>query len=438
MSTKDQSEASQDPDNQRYCAERGYSVAETYTVHGKSAFHDGELDGDWGKVVDDVKSGRIKVVVIWKVDRLDRQNIMHAVPMVNMVLKAGGRVEFSTQPYIDLTNSAGRMAFGNFCEMAFEESRIKSERVTAKHTALRSAGSFIGRAPWGYVIVTRDASGKTIVPTAEGLRLVPEIFRRVIKGQSLATVAAWLEAETGRSWWPRTIGTMIRNTAYAGYCRDVSGKTTHRCEPLVDAATFRRAGLALDTRPKRGPQTAAGRALLAGVCFCPRCPERSPMYKIVPRGGVPYYRCSGRGSQRKGCGNMLPLAKVDATVHRFMSDWTEPVMVRTLVPGHDHSAETEAIKFELRQLDPDAADYDSQHAALRSRLAELKALPSVPDSWADTDTGQTYAGRWAEQGKQGNAERTAWLASAGLSVWASADAIEVRRADGFVLRASFV
>jgi DNA invertase Pin-like site-specific DNA recombinase len=58
----------------RHCEERGYEIAKTYTVHGKSAFK-GEQDPSWRRVVKDVKAGKIQVVVIWLVDRLDRQNI---------------------------------------------------------------------------------------------------------------------------------------------------------------------------------------------------------------------------------------------------------------------------------------------------------------------------------------------------------------------------
>ena len=101
---------------------------------------------------------------------------------------------------------------------------------------IRAEGGFTGRAPWGYEI-TGPKYAKTIVPTEEGRRLVPEIYARVIKGESLATIGEWLEAETGREWWPRTIGTMIRNPVYRGAQHDAAGRVIYRCEALVDAAT---------------------------------------------------------------------------------------------------------------------------------------------------------------------------------------------------------
>jgi DNA invertase Pin-like site-specific DNA recombinase len=433
VSTTGQDETSQLPDNTAWIRSHDYTDEAQYVVHGHSAFKGNRaFDKAWNQVISDMRSGKIRVLVVWKSDRIDRK--LNTFAMLKEVVDAGGRVEFVTQPHLnDLTTMGGRISLKVQEEIAYAESKDKSDRIRIKHSALRAQGSFIGRAPWGYVIITR-AGLKTISPTEEGLRLVPEIFGRVIKGESLADISAWLEAETGRSWWPRTLGQMIRNRAYTGYCQDSEGRTIHTCEAMVDAATFRRAGEALDTRPKRGPQDVQNRALLAGVTFCPSCPGNSPMYRISTRSGL-YYRCSGRGSQRKGCGNMIRLDKTDATVHRFMADLNLPIMARKLVPGHSHEAEIEEVKFLLRQLDPDAEDYDSQHAALRSRLAELKALPSVPDHWEDVPTGQTYAQRWAEQD---NAERGAWLKSVELSVWADSDAIEIRDWDGSRLRTSFI
>lgn len=442
VSTTGQDETNQLPDNTAWIKSHSYTEGPQYVVHGKSAFKGNrKFDETWAQVIADMKAGVIRVLVVWKQDRIDRK--LNTFQMLQQVVDAGGRVEFVTQPHLnDLTTMGGRISLKVQEEIAHAESKDKSDRIRIKHSALRAQGSFVGRAPWGYAIITRDGI-KTIAPTEEGLRLIPEMFSLCIAGESLSAISAWLEQETGRSWWPRTIGTMLRNPAYMGYCQDGEGLTIHRCEAIVDAAMFKRVGEALDTRPKRGPQDTQGRALLAGVAFCPACSGDSPMYRITTRSGV-FYRCSGRGTRRKGCGNMIRLDKMDATVHRFMADLDLPIMARKLIPGHNHEAEIEAVKFELRQLDPDADDYDSRHIELRQKLTLLKMTPAVPDAWEDVSTGHTYAQRWAGQD---NAERGTWMKSAGLSVWAATewedgkclgDAIEIRDRDGFRLRTSFV
>lgn len=428
VSGSGQDEQSQLPDCTKHCTDHDYEVRKVYTVHGKSAYH-GAQDPDWQKVIADLQAGIIRVVVIWKVDRLDRRNVLHAVPMVNAALGAGGRIEFATQPYIDLTTMPGRMAFANLCEMAHEESRVKSDRITSKHEMIRSNGALVGRPPWGYVSAG-ERYAREIVPTEEGRIYIPQIFQRVIDGESLATVAAWLAGETGRPWWPRTIGGIIRCPTYAGRrCQQDPrtkkyGKTLLRCEALVPADVWKRANDNLDARPGRGKGGAAKRerAMLAEVVFCGVC--AGPMYRITPAnkrkdGSVQktdYYRCSGKGPIRKGCGVMVRCENLDALVNDAMADMDKPIMETRFIPGHNHDAEIEDVRFEIKQLgtlDLPDDEYDRRLAELRAERDRLASLPSVPDSYEQVDTGQTYAGKWAGLGM---AERGSWLRSAGVRV----------------------
>ncbi len=143
VSSGGQDEENQVPEVERYCADHGYTISRKYEVHGKSAFKR-EHYPDWEKLVRDASDGAFSVVVIWKVDRLDRENLMHAVPMVNMLLETGARVEFVTQS-IDLTTMAGRMAFAMYCETAHAESETKRDRTRIGHDRSRSEGGTIGR-----------------------------------------------------------------------------------------------------------------------------------------------------------------------------------------------------------------------------------------------------------------------------------------------------
>ncbi len=307
----------------------------------------------------------------------------------------------------------------------------KSKHLPSR-SALRTTGSAVrARSSAGRHSGTSPRARRTaaqLTATDEGRAYVPEIFARVIAGESLGAIARWLDAEgvaptSGNKWWSRSLGLLVRNATYAGRrTDDAAGKTIHKCEALVDAATFRRAGEALDGRPKRGPANADGRAMLAGVLSCPRCDD-SPMYRINAggrgRGGADYYRCSGRGSQRRGCGNMVLLAAADALVSQWAANFDGPVMERRLVPGTDHAAELAEVKAEMRDLVlRDLADdeMDAELAALRAERDRLAALPATADRVEWTDTGETYAGQWAALD---GPERGAWLRQLGVRVMAA-------------------
>ena len=79
--------------------------------------------------------------------------------------------------------------------------------------------------------------------------------------------------------------------------------------PVPPALTFARVPEALAGRGKRGPRgEPQARAMLKGAIRCPDC-EGAPMNKLTCRasskhgsGTYTYYRCTGTGSRRKGCG----------------------------------------------------------------------------------------------------------------------------------------
>ena len=316
-----------------------------------------------------------------------------------------------------------------------EEIRERSMRAQDE---LRERGKLVGRPSFGYV----SAGVKydhTIIPTEEGRRLVPEIFGRCIDGQSLATIAAWLSVETGRAWWPRTVGTIIRNPTYMGRrCQQdpktkTYGKMLLRCEPLVDAATFARAGKALDSRPKRGHVDPANRPMLSGVLACPVCAD-SPMYRL----NTGYYRCTGRGADRRGCGNMVRAEVVDAAVDQLIIEWFgTPVMAHQVIPGNEAriAARLEEIRFEIRQLgsaDLDDGEYDRRLAGLRAERDQVKAAEVVPDRVELTDTGEVYSELWTRTPVP---ERGPWLARHGFRVTASKAQVKVIQGE-YVVTAS--
>jgi DNA invertase Pin-like site-specific DNA recombinase len=405
-----QSEADQLPDINGYCDDRGYTKAKPYEVHGKSAYK-GAQDPYWREVVKDIQDGVIDVVVCWMVDRLDRQNILHAIPMVLAVLDAGGRVEFSEQPECNLDASSPTIddevkAFSDRIHAANQESKIKSKRVLKAHRRRREAGSAIGRAPWGYEIicdVCKEAPSKPrckdhkklFVPTDIGRNYIPLIFARITSGESLRSIAAWLTAEgvpttNGKPWNEGYLGNrLIRNPIYYGQRRNAGHLET---EGLLTYDKWLEANAALTSRGKLGRDTVVHeKALLSPVCGNPACDATgrhpSPMYRIFTgKDRQAYYRCTGSGPQRKGCGNMIPVAELDEIViDAMLADLMNDHVERVFIPGNDRSGEIG--KLRQQAMDAYASGDKSRFLTLDAQADELAALPSVAPHWEDKETG---------------------------------------------------
>lgn len=385
VSSGGQDEANQEPDTERYCQERGYEVVERYVVHARSAFH-GRHQADIDRALADMQAGKYTVLVVWHSDRLERREGKALLDLLAQFHAAGGRIESVQEPTLGQLDFGGQVMTFITGLMNHEKSLHISEQVKIAHDRIRANGAALGRPPWGYVSAG-EKYNRTIIPTAEGKRYIPEIFQRVADGESLESVCAWLRTEVDRKWWTRSLWVIIRNPSYCGRRTNSQGVTVAKCEALVDADLWLRANKALVAKPGRRGPASGDRAMLTSVLFCGDCADNgitSPMYRI--RGGNKrkwtYYYCRGTGSERRSCGLLIPLAETDATVVDWLSTLSAPRMVPTLIKGSSHYAELADIQIELAELPRRGLsddDEDAERARLRAERKRLEALKDVPD-----------------------------------------------------------
>jgi len=272
--------------------------------------------------------------------------------------------------------------------MAHEYIVHLTEQVKISHNRIKANGGVgPGGIPWGYKVIG-EKYNKRMVPTEECKKYVPQMFERCIAGQSCRIIALWLDAEgvkptRGEIWNDNSVWGMLQNMAYAGRRQDegpprTTGKkspsrknrrTIMTCEAVITMDTYRRAQEALHKRPPAGPYKEP--PLLVGL-KCARCASRgidSPMYRMRK-----YYRCFGRGTRRKSCGNMIPMDQLDMVVIvRVFTTSTEPYQTKVWVPGKNWDAEIADTLQSLHELDPiDDEDYDERHAELIAKLREYK------------------------------------------------------------------
>jgi site-specific DNA recombinase len=423
VSTGGQDEANQEPDIDGWCKDNGYVVRRTYTLRGKSASK-GQQDKALDEMIEDMRRGLFSVLVVWASDRIERRGAYNAFDLARRVKEAGGRIEYVKDAYLNSTNELSDVMLAMVATKDKLESKRKTERTEMVQARIRTAGAFVGKPPFGYK-VAGEKYNRQLVPTDKGRSLIPAIYERCINGQSLATIGAWLEQETGLQWWPRRVSGTLRNPVYRGVQEDDQGRPIHRCEALVDAATWKRANEALGRHGKRGPENKLDPALLSGVLYCgnPDCHDApdSPMYRHRSSARNlkrEWYRCAGKGSQRKGCGNMIRLTTLDGLVNICMKAHGRDLQIKDFMiePGTDHQAELEEIKFEIKSLatqDLTDDEYDAELKRLRAERDRVASLPTVPDRLVERPTGETYADKWRRLNPQ---ERGAWLRERGLKV----------------------
>lgn len=415
VSTGGQDEVQQVPEVERHCAAHGYTIAKRYELNDKSASK-GEQQTKLDEMLADMREGAIKVIVCWRSNRLERRGPEALFKLLRQVKDAHGRIESTTEPMLGTEDLSGEALTALGAVMDKQFSAKLSEDTLRAITSIKASGHvYNGNPPWGFDIVG-DKYAKTIEPTDLCREYIPQIFARCIAGQSLRQIAAWLDSEhvptaKGRKWNEGSVRWIIRQRAYAGKWV-VSGQAITECEAAISPSTFDRANLALKSHGKRGPALDT-RPMLANL-RCARC-EDSPMYRIkAGKKKVLHYRCTGRGPQRKGCGNMVPIAELDQLVRAWVYlGQTVPYRTREWVEGTNYDDAISDVKQDIRELTE--AERFGELPPLYAKLAELRLLneSAEPGHYEYVDTDKTIAEHFAELDELGKRE---YLASFDIRV----------------------
>ncbi len=422
--------------------------------------------GPW--LTDPVKLVQYDGIVAFDVSRLSREYFDLA--WLRKWAEANHKKLYVIKERLHWPDNRDGTLWGVAAERAYEEWQDIIERVTRELRALDEAGKLTNRPPFGYTSAG-EKYDHYLTPTDDGRKYIPLIYQRCIEGWSLNNIAKWLNSEgvqrrAGKGWAASRLAGIIKNPVYKGHrCkrdpvppdeveerdgkivryrygaswveapRFQYGKTIHRCEPLVDAAVWKRANEALSTRTKKGYTDPEKRAMLSTALFCPSC-EDSPMYRVRTFGaqGRPYfyYRCTGRGNLRQSCGNMVWMEPVNAAVDEIMvSTFDVPVMKHVIVYGNEAEieAELERIKFELQQLGAQRLPWDEEdreRARLRAEHERVADTTVIEDRVELVKTDDTYLGQWE---RLSTPERGAWLAEHGFRVTANKERVVVSRGE---------
>jgi hypothetical protein len=302
--------------------------------------------------------------------------------------------------------------------MGHHESKTKSDRTSLGQRQRRIAGSFFGgEAPYGHDIVTLDDGQKTLKPNSDA-PIVARIFEELAAGATFFKVALGLTADgiptpRGKVVWPEaTIAVICRNPIHRGHVQ-YKGQTYMTVEPITTASSWLKANAFASERAKSRSRGSKGRP--SDKLLRPACGGcGGPMYRY----GVSY-RCCGLGpgggvAQRRGCGNTIPVALLDAEVTAEFLAHDEPEVVETVQAGRDWAEEIAAVELALKDLSIRDPEYRAKRDALEAEFARLEALPVEPEQRTSVYTGRTEGDAFREMTRD---EQRALIRRWTLIVW---------------------
>ena len=250
----------------------------------RALYDDGGLSGGTlerpalQRLLNDIKTGKVQIVVVYKVDRLTR-SLADFAKIVD-VFDAHGASFVSVTQQFNTTTSMGRLTLNMLLSFAQFEREIAGERIRDKIAASKAKGMWMGgTVPLGY-----DVKDRKLVMNAVEAETVRLIFKRYSELGSVTLLEAELKRlgylskrrdgaagrlAGGRPFSRGILYLILQNHLYRGQVFHKGNIYSGQHERIVDEETWTRVQdkLAANRRARSLAVTAEEPSLLSGVIF---------------------------------------------------------------------------------------------------------------------------------------------------------------------------
>lgn len=145
------------------------------------------------RLLTDIKAGKVRIVVVYKVDRLTR-SLTDFAKIVD-VLDASGASFVSVTQQFNTTTSMGRLTLNMLLSFAQFEREIAGERIRDKIAASKAKGMWMG----GTVPIGYDLKDRKLIINETEAKLVRKIFSRYAQLGAVSLLQAELDTQGDRN-----------------------------------------------------------------------------------------------------------------------------------------------------------------------------------------------------------------------------------------------
>ena len=316
------------------------------------------------RLLDDVKSGHIDLIIFVKLDRWFR-SVRHYLN-TQSILDAHGVSWAAIWEHFETQTPQGRLMINQMLSFAQFEAENTSVRIKYVMDYKRRRGEVLsGNVPFGYKI-----EGKHIVPDEKKAVIARQIFETYSKTSSLTETMRLLEG-TGIPTHISSINYLLKNTTYIG----VHNGRKDYCNPIVSTELFEdvQRKLKMNVRTKNKQHTYIFTGLLR--CSCGR-----KMSGSTRRGVRKKYRCEGY-YKKTGCMNGWKPAEIE--IENYLINNLYDLIREEMRPR----------EYEIKEQDR-TPDTGSQLEAIKHKMDRLKDL--YINDLIDIETYRTDLARFNE------------------------------------------
>ena len=361
-----------------YACQHHWDIAGLYADEGVSARKKYRCRAAFMRMLHDIESGKIDVILFIKLDRWFR-NIADYYE-IQRILDAHQVAWIATEERYDTTTANGRLNLNIRLSIAQDESDRTAERIQfVFQDKLRRGEVISGKVPLGYRI-----EKKHLVPDPEKEVIARAAFEQYLNTRSICAVQRYLLNTYECYYTVSGLRALLANPRYIGHAHGQS----NFCPPLIDTKLFEEVQRLLTQRSERLHTGAPRRVyLFIGLAYCAECGHR--LCGHTTSGKYIYYRCSEYYA-RKHCihhtntnetmleHHLLALLEHQFRQYQFAAEATP-------TPINSYKIQRKLQKLRDLYLNNllDRQTYEQEYISLQARQGKLETPADLPNSIFD-------------------------------------------------------
>jgi len=277
------------------------------------------------ELIADIKSGKVNIVVVYKIDRLTR-SLMDFAKLVE-VFDAHGVTFVSVTQSFNTTTSMGRLTLNVLLSFAQFEREVAGERIRDKISASKRKGMWMGGVPpVGYRVENRQ-----LLVEPENAKLAQHIFDRYVALESVHKLTEELRTQgikspirTSEKGWQHggaefsrgAIHTILTNPIYIGKIKHKGAVYDGQHDAIIPQEIWGEVQRKLQEQAAspRGCQKAKDTNFLKGILFDAEGKSYGPTFTI--KNGKRYRYYVEQSLRRSGSGTRIPAFEIENLVEK--------------------------------------------------------------------------------------------------------------------------
>ena len=323
-------------------------------IAAKATYDDGGYSGGnierpgLKKLLEDIKAGRVNIIVVYKIDRLTR-SLMDFAKIVELFDQHQVTFVSVTQSF-NTTTSMGRLTLNVLLSFAQFEREVTGERIRDKIAASKKKGMWMGgQVPLGYNLKDRHL----YVNEKEAV-LVKKIFNTYLKVRSVIKLIEILDRDgdktkVGNSFTRGMLYTLLANPLYIGKIKHKSKVYDGHHQPIVFLKEWTTAQeiLAKNAVEPRGCKKMQHKHLLRGIIFDKHGAIYSPVFTNKNGQRYRYYVSWDKIRRRKEQESALlriPAEEIESLLEKKLRSLFADTHSIAKITGKDHAKDYEVLQ----------------------------------------------------------------------------------------------